>query len=321
MEESVPAAGGAALRAETRHGEYRVGPADLLEIRVYDEDELSKEAVVTHDGFINYPLLGRVSVQGKSAAEIESYMAERLGENYLTEPQVFVSVKEFNSRRAVVLGKVKEPGAYSLTGQTTILDLISRAGGLLDESGKTIVLVRGGNAGASRHELAGASPTEPTVTKRPGGAREPGLQGARLAGALASPSNSVSNGFGETINLERSPLLVDANRLLRLGESALNHVVENDDILFVPESDGVYVYGEVKKPGVVRYREGLTVLQAVSLVEGLTNRASPGGVQVIRSVGGKESKIKVDLDKVTDSKANDVLLKPEDIVVVPESWW
>lgn len=260
--------------ADRKTDTYFVGKKDILDIRVYDEADLSKEAIVDHAGNIHFPLLGSVQVEGLTTRQVESLLAERLGDKYLVNPQVFVSVKEYNSQRAIVLGVVKNPGAYALTGETTILDLISRAGGLLESGGKNLVLVRQGN---------------------------------RYAKAATESS--------------REPLVIDANKLLRLGDKSLNHVVHDGDMLFAPKADGVYVYGEVKKPGVVPYRDGLTVLQAISLAEGLSGRASAGEVRVIRSAEGKEQKIKVDLDAIADNKKSDVLLRPEDVIVVPESFF
>ncbi len=255
--------------------EYRVGARDVLEIRVFDEEDLSKEAVVHENGTIGFPLIGAVAVTGHTSAEIEQLIRTRLAERYLVDPQVFVQVKEYRSRKAVVLGMVKEPGPYSLSGRTTVLDLVSQAGGVLENAARSLVLVRGGN---------------------------------RTSGPPA-------------ITSETEPVLIDAHRLLRFGEATLNLVVGDGDILFVPRSDGVYVYGEVKKPGVVPYREGLTVLQAVSLAEGLTNKANDGKVQVIRSQNGKERKMRINLGKVVDNKESDLRLQPEDIVVVPQSFF
>jgi polysaccharide export outer membrane protein len=253
---------------------YLVGAKDILEIKVYDEQDLSKEAIVDHGGRISFPLLGSINVGGLSTVEIEELLERQLGEKYLVDPQVFVSVKEYNSRKAVVLGVVKNPGPYALTGETTILDLISRAGGLLETGGKNIVLVRRGN----RYDRG-------------------------------------------TTNSTEEPIVIDANKLLRLGEKSLNYVVYDGDMVFAPKADGVYVYGEVKKPGVVAYRDGLTVLQAISLAEGLSGRASAGSVRIIRSVNGKEQKIKVNLDDIADNKRSDVQLRPEDVIVVPESFF
>lgn len=252
--------------------DYRVGPEDVIDVRVFDEEELSKEVVVHHSGRINYPLLGVLEVAGLTVDEVEELLRARLAERFLVNPQVFVRMKEYNSRRAVVLGMVKEPGAYSLSGRTSVLDLISRAGGVQDAGGKNLVLIRGGNL-----------PDHPEK--------------------------------------DAVPELIDVHRLLRLGESTLNLGVNHGDILFVPRSDGVYVYGEVRKPGSVPYRDGLTVLQAISLSEGLTNKARERRVQVIRGDGDEGQKIQVDLRAAVDEPAQDLRLQPEDIIVVPASFF
>lgn len=270
----------AGLLAVAGAAAYEIGPRDVLDIRVYDEPDLSKEAVVAGDGTVTVPLLGSVAVSGLTTEQAEMLLRRRLGEKYLVNPQVFVSVKEYNARRVVVLGSVKNPGPYALTGETRLVDLISRAGGVVAEGGKNIVLVR-------------------ALTARP----------ASAPVTAAAPVTSAA------------PIVIDAMRLLRHGDHALNYVVNAGDMVFVPKSDGVYVYGQVKKPGVVPYRDGLTVLQAVSLAEGLTTGADADSVRVIRSDRGREKTLQVNLDAVADNKAADVRLKPEDIVVVPESFF
>jgi polysaccharide biosynthesis/export protein len=253
--------------------DYILGPHDIIEIQVFDEPELSKEGAINPEGRFGFPLLGSVPLGGLSVEAVEELLKRELSARFLVDPQVFVTVKEYNSRRAMVMGMVKEPSAYSLKGETTILDLLSRAGGMLDAGGKNLVLIRGANARGA----AGAPPPE--------------------------------------------PIIIDAHRLLRLGEAKLNLTVDHGDILFVPKADGVYVYGEVRKPGVVAHRDGLTVLQAVSLAEGLTNRARPSRVQVIRVEQGQQVKFQVNLDQVVRDAGKDIRLLPEDVIVVPESFF
>jgi polysaccharide biosynthesis/export protein len=267
--ESVPQAppvGGGEVGEALSH--FPVGARDVLAVQVFDEPELSQELVVGQDGRVRFPLLGAVTVGGLTPPEIEQVLEQALRERFLVNPQVFVRLKEYNSRQALMLGLVKNPGAYPLPGGTTILDLISKAGGLSDHNVKSLVLIRGGN----------------------------------LAGDV-----------GE------APVVIDAHQLLRQGDRDLNVSVRHGDILYAPQADGVYVYGEVRRPGVVAFRDGLSVLQAVSLAEGLTNRASPRRVHVIRTEDGMQRKIEVNLNRVARDAAEDVVLQPEDIVVVPQS--
>ncbi len=117
------------LHAEepARDGNYRIGIGDLLQIEVYDETDLTKEVRVLTDGFISFPLLGRVHAGGRTVEELEKELTSRLGEKYLVNPQVTVFVKEFSS--VFVFGEVKNPGSFPILGKLTVFEAITRAGG------------------------------------------------------------------------------------------------------------------------------------------------------------------------------------------------
>jgi len=115
-----------------RQLEYRINPRDIIEVSVFDERDLSKVFRVDADGYINYPLLGKVSVKDLTVRGIEGKITELLAKDYLINPQVTVSVKE--SARISVLGKVNKPGLYELKSSMTALDAIIQAGGFSDQT-------------------------------------------------------------------------------------------------------------------------------------------------------------------------------------------
>ena len=96
---------------------YKIGHADVLEISVFKVPELARTVEVAETGTINLPLLGDVSVAGKSVRDIERELAKKLEGKYLRAPQVTVTVEESNSQRVTVDGAVKKPGAHALKGQ------------------------------------------------------------------------------------------------------------------------------------------------------------------------------------------------------------
>lgn len=123
--------------------EYTVGGKDVLDISVYEEKDLTKRVRVSEEGYITFPLLGQVKVSGLTTAQIEKKLTKLLEKDYLVNPQVQVMVKSFESRKVSVLGAVKQPGSYSLIGRTTIVEAISKAGGLdMEEKWKNAVLLR-----------------------------------------------------------------------------------------------------------------------------------------------------------------------------------
>ena len=122
--------------------DYRVGPKDLLEISVFGLDELNKTVRISEDGKITLPLLGEIEVEGLTKTELEVKLSQLLEEKYLQNPQVTVFIREYQSKRVSVLGAVENPGNYELLGRQTLLQIISRAGGLTQEAGKEIIVIR-----------------------------------------------------------------------------------------------------------------------------------------------------------------------------------
>jgi len=122
--------------------DYRVGPKDLLEISVFGLDELNKTVRITEDGKITLPLLGEVEVEGLTKAELEVKLKQLLEEKWLHNPQVTIFIQEHQSKRVSVLGAVGSPGPYELLGRQTLLQIISQAGGLTQEAGNEIIVMR-----------------------------------------------------------------------------------------------------------------------------------------------------------------------------------
>lgn len=108
---------------------YRVGPEDMLEISVWREDALKKEALVRPDGGISYPLIGEVQAAGKTVLEIREEIAKRL-EKFIPDPVVSVAILKIGSQRIYVIGKVNKPGDFPVGRYVDVLQALSMAGGL-----------------------------------------------------------------------------------------------------------------------------------------------------------------------------------------------
>ncbi len=122
--------------------EYKIGPKDLLELTVIGFQELNRQYRVSEEGKIGLPYLGEISVEGLTRAELEKSLTQVLKEKYLENPQVTVTIVEFQSRRVFLIGAVTTPGPYELMGRLTLLKLISQAGGLTPEAGDQIIVMR-----------------------------------------------------------------------------------------------------------------------------------------------------------------------------------
>jgi polysaccharide export outer membrane protein len=110
--------------------DYRIGPLDLLEVSVFQVPDLSRTVRVNSAGEISLPMIGAISAGGKTVGELEQVIADKLRESFLQDPQVSVFIQEFASQRVTVEGSVAQPGIKSLTGKTTLLQLIAMSGGL-----------------------------------------------------------------------------------------------------------------------------------------------------------------------------------------------
>lgn len=110
--------------------EYRIGAQDLLQITVLGVPDLDREVRVNSNGQVSLPLIGGVLAGGKTIPELEDEIADKLVQTYLQDPQVSVFIKEYTSQRVTLDGALNNPGIYSLTGTTTLLQAVALAGGL-----------------------------------------------------------------------------------------------------------------------------------------------------------------------------------------------
>lgn len=110
-------------------GTYTLSPGDRVTVSVWGEDKLKSEAVVLPNGNITVPLAGQVEAAGFDTTAVEEKIAAKLVK-YIPDPQVSVSVTGTEGNVVYVQGKVLKPGSVHLTGQTSVLQVLSMAGGL-----------------------------------------------------------------------------------------------------------------------------------------------------------------------------------------------
>jgi polysaccharide export outer membrane protein len=119
-----------AARGEVQAEDTVVGPGDVFDVRVYDEEDLSAEYRVENDGTIDFPLVGRIEVAGLVPTVIAERIRDRLRDGqFLIAPHVSVRVQEYNSRRVSVIGAVREPGSYPIRSRMGVVEAVSLAGG------------------------------------------------------------------------------------------------------------------------------------------------------------------------------------------------
>ncbi|HYE16012.1 MAG TPA: polysaccharide biosynthesis/export family protein [Pyrinomonadaceae bacterium] len=272
---AAPAGDGAGSRA----GEpYRIGPGDVLEVRVFNRPQLSREAVrVEGDGSIRMPLIeGGVRAACLTEAELSQEIARRYL-RYLKNPQVDIFLKEFNSAPVAVLGAVTSPGRFQLQRRVRLLEILSFAGGPTERAGRNIQVVH-----------------------------------SELPLACAAGGGEV-NGAGEASVVSSFRLSETL-----LGDAAANPYVRPGDIVTVTEAEQAYVVGNVLKPSMIPLKERVTISQAIAMAGGTLPDTQSERVRVVRQApGGAKTEIIVDLKAISKRRAEDVALQPNDIVEVP----
>jgi len=118
---------------------YVLGPGDKIEFKVYGQDELTVDTLLSNSGLINYPFLGEIKVTGLSVKKVEQLIYRGLVGDYLVEPNVYVHVTEY--RPFYIHGEVKKPGGYSYQPGMTVNQAIALAGGLTDRASEQKIFV------------------------------------------------------------------------------------------------------------------------------------------------------------------------------------
>ena len=123
-------------------GSYTIGPADLLQITVWKEPDLTRDVTVRFDGMITIPLVGDVQAAGRTPGELADSLAEGL-KRFIEVPRVTVAVSQPMSAHFFVVGQVTKSGEFPLTGRTTVLQGLALAGGFKEfAKPEGIVIVR-----------------------------------------------------------------------------------------------------------------------------------------------------------------------------------
>ena len=250
--------------------EYAIGPRDVLGITVWGQADLSRDYAVDPDGFVPFPLIGRVKAAGLTPKELSAQLTELLGKDYLVNPQVIVNVKEYLSQKVQVLGAAEKPGVYYLTGPTTLLEILSRAGGFASTAGKQVLLVRNhgasdGSSAALRlslEKIQAGDPAENTrvqsqdivivskaqaysyfvfgEVKKPGGYtldKETNiLEGITIAGGFTDKAAPSRTRVIRSTPQGQKVIEVDMNDILRRGREAKGVMLQESDVVVVPES-------------------------------------------------------------------------------------
>ena len=286
-----------ALVESTNQGDYVIGAGDLLGIEVFDVPELSRDVRVNETGFVALPLIPvKIQAGGLTQFQFQDKLAELLQINGLvTHPEVTVTVKEQHSQPITVIGSVKTPITIQAVHQMDLLQVLSQAGGISDDAGSKILITRKAHV------------AEPLSNS--GNPQAADTTGGQPANPPAAAENTIT---------------IDINDLLDSGDSKYNIPLLGGDVVTVPRAGVVYAVGAVQHPGgfvMQSDRQQLTVLKILSLAGGVTTTAKPGSAVILRQPSGSQQRqqVPVDVKKILTLKSEDISLRQNDILYVPDS--
>jgi polysaccharide biosynthesis/export protein len=250
--------------------DYVVGPQDVLIITSYDQADLTGKFAVETDGTFTFPMIGRVKAGTLTLRQVEAQVKKQLmDEGIFRNPQITVAVEQYRSQKIFVVGEVRTPGSYPLSGDMNLVEAIARAGSTLPTASGEAVIVHPASPGVS-------GPTLPAE------------------------------------DAEANIVRVDLHDLQN-GVFSQNAVLRDGDTIFVPRAESMYVFGEVRTPGAYALKQKNTsVLQALALAGGVSDRGSTGRIRIVRIVDGEKKEIKV---KLTD------IVQPGDTIMVGERFF
>lgn len=270
---------------------YRIGPGDILDVRVYGQADLNSTAEVDENGnvsslpFIEEPIPAKC----RSEKEVQKLISDAYSK-YILKPRVSVRILERRSRPpAIVFGAVRMPQRVAMNRRLRLHEVLVTAGGVTQNANGTIDVLH----------------TEREVCLEP----EDTITTAPVASAVAANHSKESD-----IGTVESYKIID----LKGGSAENNPYIRPGDIVIVNEGQPIFITGMVVKPGDILIKDQLTLTRAIAMAGGMQKMANTSEVHIYRKVEGKLSPepLRHDYDAIRKGKAPDVLLQAYDIIDV-----
>ncbi len=297
--------------------EYKIGTDDVISVLVWNQSDLSLPNVtVRKDGMISFPLIGNVKVAGLTIPQVEDLLKTELT-RFLTKPQVSVNPKEMNSQRVFIIGPIRRPSIlgggpllpyYFVKAGSTLLEAlgdvefsseadlaasyISRRDVIIPINVKT--LLRDGDLSQNIYLEPGDRIVIATPLKEVrvlGEVNGPHIYKLKMEDTLLDALSMAKGVKKESADLymayvarNKQIIPVSLKRLLDFGDMTQNIVMEDGDVVYIPNIDEkkYFVLGEVHKPGVVYYKDPVDVVEAIAQGGGFLTTAQRSQVVVVR---------------------------------------
>ncbi len=260
---------------------YILGPEDQITVRVFAADDIpDRPAQIANDGTVTLPMVGVVQAAGLTVDQLQANLVAAY-KKFFKDPQVTVQVNDSRSQPVSVAGNVNTPGVVQLKGTRNLMEVIGMAGGLKPDAGDSVLITR----------LKSEGPIP-------------------VSGAFADPSGKYTVAH------------INIRSVMNGNDPQGNILIKPHDVITVPRARMVYVLGNVGRPGgyVMTDNETMSVSKALALAGGWDKTAALGSTRILRASGGSErEQIPTDLKKIMGNKKEDVELRPDDILYVPNS--
>jgi len=273
------------------YGGYIISPGDILNIHVADEEDMTGIYQVTQDGKITLPLLSDpINAAGVTTFYLSNQISDQLlKQQILLHPAVTVFIAREMGQSVSVLGAVGRPGIITLEKPTTLVELISLAGGLNANAGPTL-----------------------TISSK-----------ATTASAV-SPEASGDASHAKAYSIQSNVTSVNISDLMSGKNPGANVLIRSGDVVTVSLAPIVYVVGAVTMPGAFTVQDShasMTVMKAIAMAQGPQPTAALSRAMIVRQSSDDASRqeITVDLKKIMTAKSTDQVLQENDILFVPQS--
>lgn len=263
---------------------YLLGPGDILDVRVFGQQDLNALVEVDSDGNISsLPFIeAPVPAKCRTDKEVQSDITKAYAK-YLKNPQVSVRIAERKSRQpATVFGAVRQPTRVQMQRKIRLNELVVVSGGFTERASGTIQILH----------------TEPLMCPQPGEEAE------------AAPIEGTKIPF-QVVKLSE----------LKLGKAGANPIIRPGDYVMVTEAEPVYITGSVVSPQGIFLRDQLTLSRALAMVGGARKEAKLSDVRIYRQKPGAtdQEMIRVDYGAIKKNQKPDFFLQAFDVVEVPEA--
>ena len=264
-----------------KNSRYVLGSGDQVAVFAVDAEELSGKVFrIDSGGYVSVPLAGSIEASGLSTPELEVALTERL-KKYIREPLVRVTVTETRSQPVSILGAVAVPGVHQLQSDTTLVDILSEAGGLTKDAGYQIKITRRAEWGLIPLSNARMDATQKYST-------------AEVNAKDLSEGNTPTNN-----------ILILPNDVITVPKASLVYVIGH------VKRAGGFTMGD---------RSSISVLQALALAEGPDSTALLSKARVLREgPGASREQIPVNLSSLLVGGSADMPLLPNDVLFVPDN--